>query len=290
VRKLLNFRAFQKPKNISEIAEKPKFGAALEQRVLLDAALVETASESLDFSGEAQAWTNSSDASELAQDDTFVLGALLSAEAEDVAPEEIIFVDAGVDGLAELIQTIDPDAHLVLLDPNLDGVEQIVDVVSQHDNLAAIHILSHGSEGSLRLGNSILSVDSMAGEYSQALATLGNSLHQDGDILIYGCNFGDTAARALANATSADIAASDDVTGAAARGGDWDLEVVYGEIETETLEYQDYDGTLYGFQESGGVVSINADTSNATVGANWNVVANAGAINGQVVSSNEYDV
>ena len=54
-------------------------------------------------------------------------------------------------------------------------------------------------------------------------------------ILIYGCSFGAgragrAAVRALARATGADIAASDDPTGSAAFGGDWDLEVREGEV------------------------------------------------------------
>ena len=55
--------------------------------------------------------------------------------------------------------------------------------------------------------------------------------------MIYGCNFGEgeagqAAAVRLAELTGADIAASDDLTGSTELGGDWDLEVQTGTIET----------------------------------------------------------
>ena len=54
----------------------------------------------------------------------------------------------------------------------------------------------------------------------------------DGDILFYGCDVGAASALVgdLAIATGADIAASNDLTGAAARGGDWELEVRAGDV------------------------------------------------------------
>ena len=57
------------------------------------------------------------------------------------------------------------------------------------------------------------------------------------DFLIYGCNYGEgetgqAAAARLAQLTGADVAASSDLTGSTALGGDWDLEVSTGQIET----------------------------------------------------------
>src|SRR5690606_18703064 len=59
----------------------------------------------------------------------------------------------------------------------------------------------------------------------------------DGDILLYGCNIGQSDAgqnfiERLAQLTQADVAASTDATGSAAVGGNWMLEAATGRIET----------------------------------------------------------
>ncbi|NJN49429.1 MAG: DUF4347 domain-containing protein, partial [Alkalinema sp. RL_2_19] len=69
-------------------------------------------------------------------------------------------------------------------------------------------------------------------------------LSENADILIYGCNFaqgesGERAADTLAQLTGADIAASDDLTGATDLGGDAELEVHKGVVEAATLFTQD---------------------------------------------------
>ncbi|MCP4125888.1 MAG: DUF4347 domain-containing protein, partial [Gammaproteobacteria bacterium] len=68
-----------------------------------------------------------------------------------------------------------------------------------------------------------------------------DSLTGQADILLYGCDVSDGAAgefyiESLAGLTGADVAASEDITGA---GGDWDLESSTGAIETQALEPDD---------------------------------------------------
>jgi hypothetical protein len=77
----------------------------------------------------------------------------------------------------------------------------------------------------------------MIDAYSDELSAIGRALAEDADILVYGCHFGQgaggkLASRLLAALSGADIAASDDLTGARVLGGDWELEVHTGPIET----------------------------------------------------------
>ncbi len=63
------------------------------------------------------------------------------------------------------------------------------------------------------------------------------ALSDDADLLFYGCDLaahgdGEHFLESLAALTGADIAASDDLTGHADLGGDWDLEYSSGTIET----------------------------------------------------------
>ena len=69
------------------------------------------------------------------------------------------------------------------------------------------------------------------------IASWGDALSADADVLLYGCDVAASAdGRALvgglAQLTGADVAASDDLTGAAALGGDWELEFSTGAIES----------------------------------------------------------
>jgi hypothetical protein len=83
----------------------------------------------------------------------------------------------------------------------------------------------------------------MTGTYADDLTTIGRALTADADILVYGCNFGQgtigqVAATKLTELTGADVAASIDNTGHAPRGGDWELELQTGTIETQLLVSQ----------------------------------------------------
>lgn len=90
-----------------------------------------------------------------------------------------------------------------------------------HTGYDAVHILSHGA-GNIRLGTTSLN-DTALIRYQNELSKVGSSLTVDGDILVYGCNIaysesGQEFIGKLAQATGADIAASDDLTGAGQAG------------------------------------------------------------------------
>jgi hypothetical protein len=153
------------------------------------------------------------------------------------AVRRIIFIDPAVPGAQTLLTGVTPDAVAILLDPGKDGVQQIADflLANELSDLSAIQIVSHGSEGSIILGSTILD-NGNVGSYADALAQIGAALASGGDIMLYGCDVaGGTAGQqfvnALASLTGADVAASTDLTGAAALGGDWTLEASTGPIE-----------------------------------------------------------
>nr|USU32458.1 tandem-95 repeat protein [Methylobacterium sp. OTU13CASTA1] len=150
---------------------------------------------------------------------------------------EIVVIDRGVADLATLLAGVPAAAEVILIDSATDGFDQLADALKGRSGIDAIHILSHGSAGDLRLGTGDLTAATIQGRYAADLAIIGNALTAKGDLVIYGCDFaaGDVGARAaamLASATGADVAASDDATGATTLGGDWNLEVHDGAIET----------------------------------------------------------
>ena len=135
----------------------------------------------------------------------------------------------------------------------------------------AVHILSHGSSGSLKLGSDTLNNQDLA-QFSPEIKQWGKALTENADILLYGCDVakGETGLQFIQNLqqlTVADIAASDNKTG---KGGDWKLETQVGEIETAPITPEHYDYTL-------ATPIANADTKGVTVGAaktKINVLAN----------------
>ncbi len=230
---------------------------ALEPRIALDAAAVATGIEVLadqpanvpDQPADAQ--IAQPDGSDI--DSTEELADALVDSAATTTTNEIVFIDSTVDNFEELLTGIDKSVEVVILDPARDGVEQIAEVLAGRSDIDAVHIIAHGDVGQMQLGNTILDSEGINGEYADELRAIGNALTESGDILIYGCEFGegDVGAQAvaeLAEATGADIAASNDDTGSADLGGDWDLEVQSGEINTEIAlseaVQQSFDGIL----------------------------------------------
>ena len=69
--------------------------------------------------------------------------------------KQIIFVDSSVQDYQSLINNAD-DTQIVILNENLSGIEQITNTLANQKDIEAVHIVSHGSPGSLKLGADVL--------------------------------------------------------------------------------------------------------------------------------------
>ncbi|MCQ4319486.1 DUF4347 domain-containing protein [Stutzerimonas stutzeri] len=157
---------------------------------------------------------------------------------------EVVFVDGQVTNTAQLLDGLSANAEVVILDPTKDGLQQMADYLKGREGLDAIHLLSHGADGTVQMGNVWLASSNLS-EHREALESIGAALKADGDLMLYGCNVGEGAKGQLfidqlAAMTGADVAASVDGTGAAALGGNWTLERSSGVIETGTLSVAGY--------------------------------------------------
>jgi VCBS repeat-containing protein len=185
------------------------------------------------------------------------------------AKHQVFLIDASLENLNQLVEAHQGD-EVFVLDAQQDGVAQIAAILDGRRDLDAIHLLCHGSAGELYLGNTVLDLAAVNGSHAEALSAIGATLADDGDLLIYGCDVGAGAVgqrfvSALAIATGADIAASSDATGAAARGGDWVLETSSGAIETESLALSAFDGLLAAPTISAPAVQMTSEDTNYTV-------------------------
>ena len=149
----------------------------------------------------------------------------------------IFFIDGRVTDSASLIAELPEGSECYLLDRDRDGINQMATILAGRSGVASIHVISHGSAGLLLLGNATLDAGSLPG-YEDALAAIGNSLTESGDILLYGCNVaqgevGQAFIEQIASLSGADVAASTDLTGSGDSGGDWVLEYSAGDVRDD---------------------------------------------------------
>jgi Ca2+-binding RTX toxin-like protein len=164
------------------------------------------------------------------------------------ASNVLFFIDSTLPDRAAILASLPRGAEVHLLDPSQDGLTQIAATLQGRHGIDAIHILSHGSTGEVQLGNLLLSSANLDA-HADVLATIGEALSANGDILLYGCNVaqgtvGHGFIGKLASATQADIAASNNLTGAAQLGGDWSLEFASGAIEAKSIALPLYSALL----------------------------------------------
>ncbi len=209
--------------------------------------------------------------------------------------QEVIFVDSGVDDYQQLIDDIESQLEkgrqfdIVNLDSNSDGIDQISAYLRQHEEIDAVHVVSHGSQDAVKLGNVWLTPDKLDA-YTDTIEGWQQALSSDADLLFYGCNLaaddgGQDLVNSLTLLTGADVAASNDVTGNAQFGGDWVLEYKSGEIEASvpfSVDLQaNWSGLLNTFivttTDDGGVGSLREAIiqANALGGSN-EIILNAG--------------
>ena len=174
-----------------------------------------------------------------------------------------VFIDPGVDNYQDLFYGVIARAQPFLLDSASDGIEWIDQILQLYPQIKTAHIISHGAPGCLYLGNSQLSLETL-GRYASRLQRwkLDN-------LLLYGCNLaaGDAGAELISKLhglTGAEIAASTTLTGAAFKGGNWELEVTTGKGQLKPILQPEvmvnYDGVLnFNFIDSG--LSLGSSTS-----------------------------
>ena len=234
---------------MKKVNKKKPIISALEQRILFDGAAVATAVDVLDNSSftasSNDATTNNDVTSNNAENSVHGAQATQSFERDR---REVAFVDSSVEDFQTLVDGIKDGVEIFVFDGSKGGVDQITSILEKETNIDAIHILSHGSTGEITLGTDKLSSDTLD-DYNEQLQIIKDSLSENGDILLYGCNVasdgsGQEFIEALANLTQADISASDDITGDSALGGDWNLEVSNGNIETNAINVNTFSGEL----------------------------------------------
>lgn len=150
---------------------------------------------------------------------------------------DLVIVDSKVDNYQQLVSGVKAGFEVIAIDSWRNAIEQITEILSKRNNINSIHIVSHGQEAAIQLGSTELNIHNLE-TYSSQLKQWGKALRESGNILLYGCNIAAGAAgikfiQKISEITGANIAASNNLTGSTALGGDWELGITTGQINVE---------------------------------------------------------
>lgn len=210
----------------------------------------------------------------------------VQALTHGTATHEVVFIDASVPELGALQrdfaaqQATGRDIEVIVIRSDEDGLARISEVLQAQQNVAAVHLISHGSDGQVQLGSTVLDAQTLLQRASD-VAQWGSAFSADGDLLIYGCDVAQSSSgraflQDLAALTGADVAASNDSTGQQALGGDWVLEAHTGTIEADIAlsnTAQDSWSHTLALGLTPPVITSNGGGSTATIQVNENTTA-----------------
>ncbi|MHB8973952.1 MAG: DUF4347 domain-containing protein [Pirellulaceae bacterium] len=164
-----------------------------------------------------------------------------ASDGQSAMRRELLFIDSGLDDDSQLLSDLSDDRpdrwlSVVAFDGDRDGIEQIAAALQEYTDLDAVHFVTHGTDGAVKLGSTWLRADSLDA-YAGNIAGWAQSLSDNADLLFYGCDVAGNAAgrtliESLATLTGADVAASTDNTGHAGFAGNWELEFQTGSVGT----------------------------------------------------------
>ena len=153
--------------------------------------------------------------------------------------KHLIFIDENLSDISILIENLPENSEWFKLDNDTDGILQIENITKDYNNLESVQIVTHGNSGSLSVGSTSLTNSNLLA-YQSNLSSIGESLSDSGDFLIYGCNVasgedGKKLITGIAEYSLADVAASIDLTGPTDLGGDSVLEFQTGGITSPVI-------------------------------------------------------
>jgi hypothetical protein len=165
---------------------------------------------------------------------------------------------------------------------------KLIELSRSNTNVSALHLIGHGDSQGMQLGQTGLNENSVQLAQNE-ISVWENYLSEDADLLLYGCDFAQTQdgkllGQKLAELTQADVAASTNITGAAALAGDWSFEFQTGSIEASlalsAIGQHSYSATLSLTAPNLEVranVSVVAGTQSTTASMNSVAIANDGS-------------
>ncbi|MFY8325389.1 tandem-95 repeat protein, partial [Pseudoalteromonas sp. ZZD1] len=158
--------------------------------------------------------------------------------------KHLIIIDAAVPDKSLLYGQRQTGTEIVELQADESGIKQLEALLVDYHDLQSVSIFAHGRSGEVILGNSSINT-AVVETNTQFMRAFKGAVRSGGDIFFYGCDVGkDTQGEQFLTmfnqATDLDVAASDDLTGNASKGGDWDLEIVKGDVDFANRPFSEH--------------------------------------------------
>ena len=141
---------------------------------------------------------------------------------------ELVLVDNSLPEWEKFTRDLPAGVRAVALDVQFEPIERLAEVLASFHDLRTIHLLSHGSPGTVHLGSNSFDINALHRRH-RLVEAFNRALHPDGQLILYGCQIaqGHSGARfveALASKTGIRVGASTTFTGPSSSGADWVLE------------------------------------------------------------------
>ncbi|MGB8690631.1 MAG: DUF4347 domain-containing protein, partial [Microcoleus sp.] len=176
-------------------------------------------------------------------------------------PFQLLIIDSSVKDSASLIDALEPEISVAFVNSNGDGVQQLSDILSKYKNLKALHIVAHGSSGTLNLGNTALNLNNID-DYAPQLHIWRKVFSENADLFLYSCEIaadGGAFLSRLHQYLGVNVAGSRQKVGNRELGGTWNLDVILGKIRTRfpfnRAKLVAYPGVLATFNVAAGDVA-----------------------------------
>ena len=119
--------------------------------------------------------------------ETLTQGSPTSSSQSD-RRNELVFIDSRVD--LSSVEEIAAD-RTFMISNDVDAFAYMAEITGSFERVDAIHVISHGADGELLLGNETYTSNNLE-IYRADLSALGSGLTESGDILFYACDLAAT--------------------------------------------------------------------------------------------------
>ncbi len=191
----------------------------------------------------------------------------LLASVQVMANTALVVVDPGVPNLDATIAEVsgkNQSTKVVVLHPNQNPLDQISQALAGGTSVESLHIISHAYAGELSLSNRMVD-EAFLEEHSISLSQIDAALVDGAPVYFYGCELakgakGKSFVESFAEKTTTRVSASENLTGASAKGADWVLEYASASMpESQLFSTQfktEYQGVL---QNAPDITNLDSD-------------------------------
>src|SRR5438552_4107693 len=106
-----------------------------------------------------------------------------------IRKQEVLFIDPGVGDIDTLVNHLRTEVEPSLVDRVRPAARQMAEVLAEERELAAIHILAHGTSGQVWFTPGGWSVETLQVDIEH-LAAIGRALASGGDLRLWSCETG----------------------------------------------------------------------------------------------------